>query len=156
MANPETVSSQHGHAEAISASEHGHIQVVRIDFGREVMWIIAIFCMCLVIFAATVGYFIANDKAKEQAYLYMDRQYRMAELKYDDLSVVMHRAGLALPGDYTRGPQGNMDADSFHIPGERRKDETSTHADDAGATTAKEPRRRGDRPPERRSAPSGQ
>jgi len=43
----------------------------------------------------------------------LQRQYRMAELKLDDTTVVLHRAGLQLPGDYTRGPQGNMDAESF-------------------------------------------
>jgi type III secretory pathway component EscR len=40
-------------------------------------------------------------------------QYRMTELKYDDVAVTLHRAGLVLPGDYTRGPQGNLDAESF-------------------------------------------
>lgn len=45
----------------------------------------------------------------------LERQYRMVELKLDDTSVVLHRAGLQLPGDYTRGPQGNLDAESFHI-----------------------------------------
>jgi hypothetical protein len=39
----------------------------------------------------------------------------MTELKLDDWTVVAHRAGLQLPGDYTRGPQGNLDAESFHI-----------------------------------------
>lgn len=43
----------------------------------------------------------------------LQRQYRMAELKLDDTTVVLHRAGLQLPGDYTRGPQGNMDTESF-------------------------------------------
>lgn len=45
----------------------------------------------------------------------LERQYRMTELKYDDVSVVLHRAGLQLPGDYTRGPQGALDAESFHV-----------------------------------------
>jgi hypothetical protein len=47
----------------------------------------------------------------------LQRQYRMAELKLDDWTVVAHRAGLQLPGDYTRGPQGNMDPESFHTKG---------------------------------------
>lgn len=51
----------------------------------------------------------------KEAMLKLDRQYRMTELKLDDWTVVGHRAGLALPGDYTRGPQGNLDAESFHI-----------------------------------------
>lgn len=45
----------------------------------------------------------------------LERQYRMTELKLDDATVVMHRAGLQLPGDYTRGPQGSLDAESFHV-----------------------------------------
>jgi hypothetical protein len=43
----------------------------------------------------------------------LQRQYRMTELKLDDWTVVAHRRGLALPGDYTRGPQGNLDSQSF-------------------------------------------
>lgn len=41
------------------------------------------------------------------------RQSRMTELKLDDWTVVAHRKGLVLPGDYTRGPQGNLDSESF-------------------------------------------
>ncbi len=51
----------------------------------------------------------------------MERQFRMTELKLDDWTVVAHRSGLALPGDYTRGPQGNLDAESFHIPQRKPK-----------------------------------
>lgn len=54
------------------------------------------------------------DHYKEE-YVKMERQFRMTELKLDDWTVVAHRAGLQLPGDYTRGPQGNLDAESFHI-----------------------------------------
>jgi uncharacterized protein HemX len=43
----------------------------------------------------------------------LQRQYRMTELKLDDWTVVAHRSGLILPGDYTRGPQGNPDSESF-------------------------------------------
>lgn len=52
-------------------------------------------------------------------FLKLDRQYRMTELKLDDWTVVAHRAGLQLPGDYTRGPQGALDAESFHINEEK-------------------------------------
>jgi len=54
----------------------------------------------------------STNKALED----MQRQARMTELKLDDWTVVAHRAGLVLPGDYTRGPQGNPDAESFHQP----------------------------------------
>ena len=43
----------------------------------------------------------------------LKRQYRMTELKLDDWTVVAHRRGLVLPGDYARGPQGNLDSQSF-------------------------------------------
>ncbi len=46
----------------------------------------------------------------------LQRQYRMTELKLDDWTVVAHRSGLVLPGDYTRGPQGNLDSESFTKP----------------------------------------
>ena len=45
----------------------------------------------------------------------LELKFRMAELKLDDTTVVLHRAGLQLPGDYTRGPQGDLDAESFHV-----------------------------------------
>lgn len=45
----------------------------------------------------------------------LDRQYRMTELKLDDWTVVAHRAGIVLPSDYARGPQGNPDSQSFNI-----------------------------------------
>lgn len=51
----------------------------------------------------------------------LQRQYRMTELKLDDWTVVAHRAGLQLPGDYTRGPQGDLDAESFHINKRKEK-----------------------------------
>lgn len=54
-------------------------------------------------------------------FLKLDRQSRMTELKLDDWTVVAHRAGLVLPGDYTRGPQGNLDAESFHIQKQKGK-----------------------------------
>lgn len=61
---------------------------------------------------------IQREWARQTATLteHMDdlrRQYRMTELKLDDWTVVAHRRGLALPGDYTRGPQGNLDSESF-------------------------------------------
>lgn len=46
----------------------------------------------------------------------LQRQYRMTELKLDDWTVVAHRSGLVLPSDYARGPQGNLDTQSFHPP----------------------------------------
>ena len=52
-----------------------------------------------------------NEKLQD-----LQRQYRMTELKLDDWTVVAHRSGLVLPGDYTRGPQGNLDSESYKQP----------------------------------------
>jgi len=49
----------------------------------------------------------------------LQRQYRMTELKLDDWTVVAHRSGMILPGDYARGPQGNIDSQSFKQPKRR-------------------------------------
>lgn len=64
---------------------------------------------------------IAREWAKQtgeltEAMSELKRQYRMTELKLDDWTVVAHRRGLVLPGDYTRGPQGNLDRESFQAP----------------------------------------
>lgn len=63
-----------------------------------------------------MGLDIAERAQMEREFAALDRQYRMVELKLDDWTVVAHRSGLVLPGDYTRGPQGNPDAESFKQP----------------------------------------
>lgn len=63
-----------------------------------------------------MGLDIAERMQMEREFANLDRQYRMVELKLDDWTVVAHRSGLVLPGDYTRGPQGNPDAESFKQP----------------------------------------
>lgn len=62
------------------------------------------------------------------------RKYRMFELKLDDWSVVAHRHGLVLPGDYTRGPQGNLDSESFKQENDHgsRRDHPATGGDADG------------------------
>jgi len=45
----------------------------------------------------------------------LERQFRMTELKYDNVNISMRRAGIYLPNDYWTGPNGNLDAESFHI-----------------------------------------
>ena len=60
------------------------------------------------------------DHYKEE-FVKLERQYRMMELKLDDWTVVAHRSGMVLPGDYARGPQGNLDAASFNIPQQKPK-----------------------------------
>jgi hypothetical protein len=60
--------------------------------------------------------------ALTEAMANLQRQYRMTELKLDDWTVTAKRAGIVLPGDYTRGPQGNPDAASYNVnPPKKRK-----------------------------------
>jgi hypothetical protein len=66
--------------------------------------------------AALQREFQRETERQIQAMGELQRQYRMTELKLDDWTVVAHRSGLVLPGDYTRGPQGNPDADAFKQP----------------------------------------
>lgn len=63
-----------------------------------------------------MGLNLAKQSQMDADFLKLDRQYRMVELKLDDWTVVAHRSGLVLPGDYARGPQGNPDIESFQKP----------------------------------------
>jgi hypothetical protein len=55
---------------------------------------------------------LADDKDR---FGKLERQYRMTELKLDDWNVTARRAGLVLKGDYSGGPGGNPDAESFNM-----------------------------------------
>jgi hypothetical protein len=55
---------------------------------------------------------LADDKER---FSKLERQYRMTELKLDDWNVTARRAGLVLKGDYSGGPGGNTDAESFNV-----------------------------------------
>lgn len=45
----------------------------------------------------------------------LQQQSRLTELKLDDYNVTLRRAGIRLKGDFTRGPMGNPDAESFGV-----------------------------------------
>lgn len=45
----------------------------------------------------------------------LQTQSRVTELKLDDYNVTLRRAGIRLKGDFTRGPMGNPDAESFNM-----------------------------------------
>lgn len=45
----------------------------------------------------------------------LQTQSRVTELKLDDYNVTLRRAGIRLKGDFTRGPVGNPDAESFNM-----------------------------------------
>lgn len=54
------------------------------------------------------------DRYREQ-FKQLQQQFRLTELKYDNVNFTMRRAGLSLPGDYWTGPGGNFDSQSFNI-----------------------------------------
>ena len=45
----------------------------------------------------------------------LQTQSRVTELKLDDYNVTLRRAGIRLKGDFTRGPMGNPDAETFNM-----------------------------------------
>lgn len=99
--------------ESITAHQRANVNNVRIDLGGTTLLVVVL----LVAIIGACGVVMGLDIAERGFYIRkfddLDRQYRMTELKLDDWTVVAHRAGLALPGDYTRGPQGNPDAEAF-------------------------------------------
>lgn len=99
-----------------TASENGHIQSIRFDMSAVTLIIVLGLMLVIGACGVVMGLNLSRQRSLEDAFLKLDRQYRMTELKLDDWTVVAHRAGLQIPGDYTRGPQGALDAESFHIP----------------------------------------
>lgn len=115
--------------ERIDARDGGNVNKTLINVSeRGAMLLIVVVAICVAAFAAArvsslEDHITENQRITQNEidhykdeYLKLDRQYRMTELKLDDWTVVAHRSGLVLPGDYTRGPQGNLDADSFNKP----------------------------------------
>lgn len=117
MAPPEII---HTHTQSpdqsVVAQAGAHVQVVRIELGKEILVLVAVLAMVIGGCGLIMGLNLSRQRVLEDAFLKLDRQYRMTELKLDDWTVVAHRAGLALPGDYTRGPQGNLDTEAFQKP----------------------------------------
>jgi hypothetical protein len=104
-----------------SGSSANHI---RIDMGAPTLAIIVVLTALIGACGVVMGLNLSEQAALEREFARetarqvdsmteLKRQYRMTELKLDDWNVVAHRAGLALSGDYTRGPQGNLDSESF-------------------------------------------
>jgi hypothetical protein len=119
----------HAHAQsrdidqAIHAAPHAIVNSQRIELGLGRETLVIVLALTLVIGACGVimGLNLSRQQTLEDAFLKLDRQSRMTELKLDDWTVVAHRAGLALPSDYTRGPQGNLDTESFNVPQQKAK-----------------------------------
>lgn len=97
------------------ASESGHIQSIRFDMSAVTLIIVLGLMLVIGACGIVMGLNLSRQRTLEDAFLKLDRQYRMTELKLDDWTVVAHRSGLHLPGDYARGPQGDLDSESFNI-----------------------------------------
>ena len=97
----------------MDAKDSAHINIVRIDLGGATLIVVVILVSIIGACGVVMGIDIAERATQSRHYDLLERQYRMVELKLDDWTVVAHRSGLVLPGDYTRGPQGNLDAESF-------------------------------------------
>jgi len=89
---------------------------VTVSLGRETLVLVALFAVIVGACGVVMGLNLSRQKDMEDHFDDLRRQYRMTELKLDDWTVVAHRSGLVLPGDYTRGPQGNLDSESFTKP----------------------------------------
>ncbi len=92
------------------------IQVVRIDLGKETLAIVLVLAIVIGSCGVVMGLNLSRQRDMEDHFDDLRRQYRMTELKLDDWTVVAHRSRLVLPGDYARGPQGNLDSESFTKP----------------------------------------
>lgn len=117
MDAPEAI---HNHTQSpdqsVRAEPGSHVQIVRVDLGRETLALILALALVIGACGLIMGLNLSRQRSLEASFLDLDRKYRMFELKLDDWTVVAHRAGLTLPGDYARGPQGNLEKESFVKP----------------------------------------
>lgn len=102
--------------DSIKAGPGSHVQVTRVDLGEKTLLLAVMLMLVIGACGVVMGLNIAEQHALVRSFDALDRQARMTELKLDDWTVVAHRAGLALPSDYTRGPQGNPDVKAFQPP----------------------------------------
>jgi hypothetical protein len=109
-------SSRDSQDDSIRAEDSAHVNIVRIDLGGATLIVVVLLVSIIGACGVVMGIDIAERATQSRHYDLLERQYRMVELKLDDWTVVAHRSGLVLPGDYTRGPQGNPDAESFKQP----------------------------------------
>jgi hypothetical protein len=99
--------------ESVTAHERSNVNNVRIDLGGTTLLVVVLLVTIIGACGVVMGIDIAERASYARQFDLLERQYRMVELKLDDWTVVAHRSGLVLPGDYTRGPQGNLDQESF-------------------------------------------
>ena len=99
-----------------SASSGSSVNRITINLGGSTLIVVVMLASIIGACGIVMGIDIAERSVEERRFEDLQRQYRMTELKLDDWTVVAHRSGLVLPGDYTRGPQGNLDSESFTQP----------------------------------------
>ncbi|HEY3840958.1 MAG TPA: hypothetical protein VGL72_30515 [Bryobacteraceae bacterium] len=97
----------------MTANRGGQLTNITVNLGGMTLLVVVVLVSIIGACGVVIGLDIAERSQMERSFAHLDRQYRMTELKLDDWSVVAHRSGLVLPGDYTRGPQGNLDSESF-------------------------------------------
>jgi hypothetical protein len=113
--------------DSVTAAPRSTVNILRVDLGGTTLFVVAVLATIIGACGVVIGLDIAERAQMEREFQRgtaetsarlqdLQRQYRMTELKLDDWTVVAHRAGLQLPGDYTRGPQGNLDSESFKQP----------------------------------------
>jgi hypothetical protein len=112
----EAISSRSPAASHAAASSGSSVVQVRMDLGGATLVVVAVLALVIGACGVVMGMNLSRQRELEDSFLKLDRQYRMVELKLDDWTVVAHRAGIVLPDDYARGPQGNPDSKAFNIP----------------------------------------
>lgn len=102
---------------SVKAEGSGHVQIVKLDLSP--VTVLAIACLTLVVGACGVvmGMNISQMQFMTRAYENEQRAWRYSELKYDELNLVVRRAGLVLPEDKSQGVSGNLEENSFKKPG---------------------------------------
>ena len=118
--------------DSLTAHEHANVNNVRIDLGGATLLVVVLLVAIIGACGVVMGIDIAERVSYTRQFDLLERQYRMVELKLDDWTVVAHRSGLVLPGDYTRGPQGNLDQESF----KQESDHGSRRSNPEGKGTA--------------------
>lgn len=119
-----TLRKDHCPDNSTTAEAGAQVTNVRIDLGSTTLAVVTVLVAIIGGCGVVIGLDIAERASQEREWQKqtavlsermqdLQRQYRMTELKLDDWTVVAHRGGLTLPGDYARGPQGNLDAESF-------------------------------------------
>jgi hypothetical protein len=99
-----------------NADRGSSVNQISINLGGATLIVVCVLAAVIGACGLVMGLNLSEQRRMEEKYDDLRRQYRMTEMKLDDWTVVAHRSGLALPGDYTRGPQGNPDVEAFKQP----------------------------------------